>query len=149
DRRSCSSFSGDPELPAEFRHRLAGELQTASFPPSLESPPPSNREEVLPMFPVRNVTDVSGRSLPLQTSTLDATAVLFLKSYYLSIFWRLCLPSVFKTIRLVRCSATFACLFFAVSLAAQSTGPLSPPPATGPAPGAPSATAPKPAPRKA
>jgi hypothetical protein len=39
-------------------------------------------------------------------------------------------------------------LLFAVNLPAQSTGPITPPPATGPAPHAPGATAPKPAPRK-
>ena len=46
------------------------------------------------------------------------------------------------------CPISLASLFFAATLAAQSTGPLNPPPANGPAPSAPGATAPKPAPKK-
>ena len=43
---------------------------------------------------------------------------------------------------------SFSCFLFTVTIAAQSTGPLTPPPASGPAPGAPAATLPKPAPKK-
>ena len=52
--------------------------------------------------------------------------------------------SLFETTKFLRCSAILGALFFAASLAAQSTGPLSPPPSTGP----PAPTISKPAPRK-
>ena len=53
--------------------------------------------------------------------------------------------SMFKGLRNL---IPLASLFFAGSLAAQSTGPLIPPPSTAPPPGAPAATTPRPAPRK-
>jgi hypothetical protein len=58
------------------------------------------------------------------------------------------LLSLLKVVRQVRSSVSFASLFFAVSLVAQSTGPLTPAPSTGPASGAPPIAAPKPAPHK-
>lgn len=62
-----AGLAGDTELPAKFRHRLAGEPQTAFVRPSPNTPskaslPPLNREKVLPMCPVRSVIYVSSRS---------------------------------------------------------------------------------------
>jgi hypothetical protein len=58
------------------------------------------------------------------------------------------LPSLSHSLKYLRRQFPIVFLFSGAALAAQSTGPLTPPPANGPAPGAPAATAPKPAPRK-
>jgi hypothetical protein len=58
------------------------------------------------------------------------------------------LPSLFRSLKYLRRQLPIVFLFSAAALIAQSTGPLTPPPANGPAPGAPAATAPKPAPRR-
>jgi hypothetical protein len=69
-----AGLAGDTELPAKFRRRLAGEPQTAFVRPSPNTPskasfPPLNREEMLPMCPVRCVTYVSGRSHTADSDT--------------------------------------------------------------------------------
>ena len=56
-----AGLTGDPKLSAKFRHRLAGDLRTAVFDPSPNTPSmayslPPPREKVLPMCPVRCVT---------------------------------------------------------------------------------------------
>ncbi|HWZ97737.1 MAG TPA: hypothetical protein VN025_08260 [Candidatus Dormibacteraeota bacterium] len=58
------------------------------------------------------------------------------------------MPSFVRLSRRILKSLPLLLFFFAVTLSAQSTGPLTPPPATGPAPSAPGGTTPKPAPRK-
>jgi hypothetical protein len=58
------------------------------------------------------------------------------------------LPSFVRLSPRILKSLPLLLFFFAVTLTAQSTGPLTPPPATGPAPSAPGAATPKPAPRK-
>jgi len=58
------------------------------------------------------------------------------------------LPNLLNSLKHLCRQFPIVFLFSAAALAAQSTGPLTPPPANGPAPGAPAATAPKPAPRK-
>jgi hypothetical protein len=59
------------------------------------------------------------------------------------------LSSLLNVLKRLRNFVPFAFLLFAATLAAQSTGPLTPPPSNGPAPGAPPVAAPKPAPHKA
>jgi len=58
------------------------------------------------------------------------------------------LPSLLNSLKPVRLPFPLASLFFAATLAAQSTGPLTPPPSSGPAPSAPGAVKSKPIPRK-
>ncbi len=56
--------------------------------------------------------------------------------------------SFLDSLRLIRLSLPLAFLLFAATLVAQSTGPLTPPPASGPAPSAPGAIKSKPVARK-
>ena len=57
--------------------------------------------------------------------------------------------SFLNSVKLARLSLPIVSLVFAATLAAQSTGPLTPPPSSGPAPSAPGAIKSKPAPHKA
>ncbi len=65
-----------------------------------------------------------------------------------SLFVGATLLSVLNSMRLVRYPLPLVSLFFAATLAAQSTGPLTPPPASGPAPSAPGAIKSRPVARK-
>jgi hypothetical protein len=67
-----AGLARNAEFPAEFRHRFAGEPQTAFFRPSPNTPSktslPPLGEEVSPMYPVRCVAYVSGRSLSIHVA---------------------------------------------------------------------------------
>jgi hypothetical protein len=62
----------------------------------------------------------------------------------LSISGEIRLPTLLKFANRFCCFFSLATIFFAITLAAQSTGPLTPPPASGPAPGAAPAEKPRP-----
>src|SRR5713101_2871091 len=80
-RRFCSPSCARSQTPCRdppFARRLAGEPRTVASHPSPNTPskaslPPKKQEEVSPMCPVRCVTYVSGRSLPLLSIRLSDT----------------------------------------------------------------------------